>query len=275
MPCFWCKIHIMIKEHQHEIVVCNELEGANLELKSYLQWGVYMPNYKRGLRAVYEPELRQKVLNAGFTELAIGCLGGIGITDMTPGEDFPQDPNQKAVVDINAPNRYKIGRRKYDAIEAVRWIIDVNYPDYPNGRDPLRAEILKQQKELSQINLKLCGTSKTQVSPIGWNVDDFGKITFNYNPMENVAMYGKYSIRELQGYANGNKRSVILKANQKKDNHEPSNLSMDEKSAKVLGKLCKRTDALGKRLFRIAMLRASRAVADKFAHHLEYLNKGF
>lgn len=271
MPCFWCKIHIMTVEYGYDVVVDKSLEEATDRLKTYLRKGRYMPGYKLGIRAVYEPVLRQMALEAGFTELAVGCLGGVGVTDMEENLKFPQAKEQRIQVSINSPNRYGIGRRRYDGLDAVGWVIDQCLPDYTTGCDPLRAQILEQQLEVCDLNSKLSSKDKTPIPPLAWSVDLSGKISFWYNPLERNAKAGAYPLSALRGYANENPHSMVLKANQKTDRANKPSLGIFEKQKRALDVLCTRSDKAGRRLFRIAMLKAPRDLADRYVHHLEYL----
>lgn len=233
-----------------------ELAVAREDLQTYLKTGQRDSWYKDGnVRYIDGQRLREKVLRAGYTEFALGSLNSTGITEIGNRD---QKYEQRVHAEMRSPNRYNLTRGYFDGVEAVQWLLDNKQPDYPSGRDPLRQRLLKEIDEAAEIRRRLLEKGESILSLSRWEVMSNGTTIFWLNPGYGDAHHGNYTLSELKGWLNNNPRSVVLKENHKNNNKEKieskSRSTWKTRYSQSLGRLAKRTDKEGERLFRIALM---------------------
>jgi hypothetical protein len=235
-----------------------EMAAAKDELNNYLWQGETHWGHKNGeVRYVDAAKMRELTLKAGYTELALSVMARMGATDLEVSEHFPQPDKDKMTINLRTSNRYGLKPGNYDALDAVNWIINTAGPDYPSGRDPLRRRVLKEIDEVKKVKRKLAEQGKTASSLSTWDMGKSGKTYFLLNPgYENrEAEFGWYTASQLRGWVNGNPRSTVLKENQKKTEFKDTGRAYwKTRLAEHLGRLSKRRDTEGKRMFRMALM---------------------
>ena len=120
-----------------------EYAAAHTQLINYLHNGSIDEGYKEGnIPNVSEYDVRDLLLNAGYTELALTLGYGPASTDLIQSKRHPQSPEQKFTINIYGPDRYHLGIGEHDGVQALLWVAETKTPDILTGRDVLRDNIL-------------------------------------------------------------------------------------------------------------------------------------
>lgn len=233
-----------------------EMASAKDELQNYLREGRSDSSYKnREVRFIEASRMRELTLRAGYTEFALGLMNRMGTTDLERSERFPQNESDRLAITVKSPNIYGLEEGRYDEVEVVDWLINNKEPDYPSGRDPLRRQVLREIEEVGDIRKSLIEKGKHVFSLSMWDKSTAGKTYFLLNPgYADEARFGWYTVPELRGWLNNNPRSRVLKVNQKEKPMKEKRHYWKSRYAENLGRLVKRKDVEGQRLFRMALM---------------------
>ena len=231
-----------------------EIAAARAEVQEYLVEGERGSYKNREVPYVEGGHLRHLVLKAGYTEFALGVMKGFGATDLEVSKHFPQEDKNRMTISVGGPNRYNFPLGTYDAIDAVSWLIATQKPDYPSGQDPLRRRVLKDIEEVEGIRKSLIKKGEYIISLEAWDFGLSGRTRFLLNPGRTGAEFGWYTVPQLRGWLNGNPRSTVLTVNKKERELKEKRHLWTERYAEHLGRLSKREDKEGRRLFRMALM---------------------
>ena len=182
------------------------------KLQKYLKEGTRDHFYKDGTPHVFEIEVRDLALRAGYTNLALGYLDGQGSTDLVVSKEQPKDGNITFTVSVRVPTSIPTG--SYGGIEFVGWYIDNNPPDFPEGQDELQIRILEELAQFDLLRKQLNSSGKQWLSLDLWDFCLDGSIMYWLNPFDQERYSsGWYSLNDLRGWLENDPNCPILMQN--------------------------------------------------------------
>jgi hypothetical protein len=170
----------------------SEYDDSRIQLLDYLDNGEY--SFISGRSLVKEGTVRLLLLRAGYTQLAMGDWWG---SHTYVSENCNHGNAINFIFKDDNPYGYEPG---WYPIEEIPRLIEANKPDLAEGKDELRASLLRRFNEFDNLKQQLKEAGKEWFSLNAWGYSQKNDVIhFLLNPLKQETYeFGWYTFDELE-----------------------------------------------------------------------------